>query len=41
MNHTDEREALCAMALSKLGYYNQAAFRQLYELKMYADPVAN
>ncbi len=32
MNHTDEREALCAMALSKLGYYNQAAFRQLYEL---------
>ncbi len=31
MTHNDERETLCAMALAKLGYYNQAAIHQLYQ----------
>ena len=32
MTPNDERELLCAMTLAKLGYYNQIAVRQLYEL---------
>ncbi|MBO4659175.1 MAG: DNA-processing protein DprA [Prevotella sp.] len=39
MNITDERETLCAMTLAKLGYYNQAAVRQLYELAGSASEV--
>ena len=42
MTPNEERETLCAMALAKLGYYNQAAVRHLYhELGSAAEVVAH